>query len=90
MFALADRANQLGSKLFERVKGALREGADVNDVSLMFELIAAVKLRDRDRTQALRRRYLAILLDGLRATDRDRLPASAPSWQEVSERWATD
>jgi AcrR family transcriptional regulator len=88
MFALAERANELGQALFERVRGELRPGIEVHDVSLVFELIAAVRLGDRPRTEELRRRYLAIVLDGLR-TDGGPLPAPPPSWQEVNERWQT-
>jgi AcrR family transcriptional regulator len=87
MFALAERANALGAALFARVAGALREGLEVHDLSLVFELVAAIKVADRERTIELRRRYLAVVLDGLKAGARDPLPGPAPSWPEVSERW---
>jgi AcrR family transcriptional regulator len=87
MFALAERANELLAKFFERVKGELRPDVDVHDLSLIFELVAAIKLSSRERTVQLRRRYLAVILDGLRARDRDRLPGPPPSWQELNERW---
>jgi AcrR family transcriptional regulator len=88
MFALAERANALSSELFEKVKGVLRPGLDVHDVSLVFELVAGVKLSDRARTEQLRRRYLAVILDGLRAGNSDALPGPPPSWLELNERWA--
>ena len=50
---------------------------------------AAVRFSDPDRTAELRRRYLAVILDGLRATDRGELPGPPPAWQEISERWAS-
>jgi AcrR family transcriptional regulator len=92
MFALGERANELLAQLFERVKGVLRPDADVHDLSLIFEVIAALKLSDRARTEQLRRRYLAVVLDGLRADARDRgqLPGPPPNWRELNERWVAD
>jgi AcrR family transcriptional regulator len=96
MFALAERANRLTTRLFGRIKGVLRPGIEVHDLSLVFELIAAIKLGDRTRTQQLRRRYLAVVLDGLRSDDRpsggrmgNRLPGPGPRWEEINERWET-
>jgi AcrR family transcriptional regulator len=87
MFTLAEQANQLAQALFAKVKDVLRPGVDVHDVSLVFEVVAAVKTSDQQRTQRLRRRYLAVILDGLRATERGALPGPPPTWQDVSERW---
>jgi AcrR family transcriptional regulator len=87
MFTLAEQANQLAQALFAKVKDVLRPGVDVHDVSLVFEVVAAVKTSDQQRTQQLRRRYLAVILDGLRATERGALPGPPPTWQDVSERW---
>jgi AcrR family transcriptional regulator len=87
MFTLAEQANQLAQALFAKVKDVLRPGVDVHDVSLVFEVVAAVKTSDPQRTQRLRRRYLAVILDGLRATERGALPGPPPTWQDVSERW---
>lgn len=88
MFALAERANELLARLFERVKGALRPDLEVHDLSLIFELLAAVKVSERGRTEQLRRRYLAMILDGLRARSGADLPGPSPSWQELNQRWA--
>lgn len=87
MYTLAERANELSVRLFERVKGKLRPGIAVHDISLVFELVAAINLADRERTRQLRRRYLAVILDGLRATDRGAPPEAPPTWQEMNERW---
>jgi AcrR family transcriptional regulator len=88
MLQLAERANRLLSELFERVSGVLRPGAAVHDLSVIFEMVAAVKNPDPERTRELRRRYLAVILDGLRAGARDPLPGSPPTWTEVASRWA--
>ena len=88
MFELAERANRESVALFKRVKRELRPGVDAHDISLVFELVAAIKVSDVARTRQLRRRYLALILDGLRASGGDRLPGPAPSWREINERWA--
>jgi AcrR family transcriptional regulator len=87
MLQLANRANQLLSELFQRVSGVLRPGVAVHDLSVIFEMLAAVKNPDPERTRELRRRYLAVILDGLRAGPRDQLPAAAPTWTEIASRW---
>jgi AcrR family transcriptional regulator len=89
MFTLAERANDLLRRFFDRVKGVLRSDVEVHDLSLVFELLAAIKLGERERTMQLRRRYLAVILDGLRAKERAELPGPAPSWSELNQRWAT-
>jgi hypothetical protein len=88
MWELAARTDaQLSDKLFPRVKEALRPGAEVGDVSLVLEIVGSVKVSDRGRTEQLRRRYLAIVLDGLRADRTGPLPGSPPSREEINERW---
>jgi AcrR family transcriptional regulator len=62
MFALAERSNRLLQEFFERVRDALRPGLSVHDISLVFELVAAVKLASPERTAQLRQRYLSPLL----------------------------
>jgi AcrR family transcriptional regulator len=87
MNELAQRANELGAELFTRFAPVLRPGVEVHDLSLVFELVAAVKLPDAERTNALRHRYLEVILDGLRAGHGGALPGPAPSWQDLSARW---
>jgi AcrR family transcriptional regulator len=89
MFTLAERANDLLRRFFDRVKGVLRSDVEVHDLSLVFELVAVIKLGERERTMQLRRRYLAVILDGLRGKDRGELPGPAPSWTELNQRWVT-
>ena len=89
MFELAERANKLSQKLFEHVRHVLRADLDVHDPSIVFEMVAAIKLGDRPRAERLRQRYLTIILDGMRAGDSDELPGPPPSWSELSGRWTT-
>jgi AcrR family transcriptional regulator len=87
MFALANRSSQLMGELFAQVNDVLRPDAVLHDLSLIFEMVAAVRGPNPQRTQELRHRYLALVLDGLRARDREELPGPPPGWQELSDRW---
>jgi AcrR family transcriptional regulator len=89
MFTLAERANELLGQFYDRVEGVLRPDLDVHDLSMIFELVAAIRLGDRARTMELRRRYLVMLLDGLRTQEPPGLPGPPPSWRELNERWVT-
>jgi AcrR family transcriptional regulator len=85
----AGRAQELNARLLERTKaaGAVRADLDVNDLSLLFEQVASIRLDDQDRTNQLRHRYLALLLDGLHTPSPGPLPGPPPSWEEISRRW---
>jgi AcrR family transcriptional regulator len=85
----ADRAQDLNVRLVERMRaaGAIRPDLDVNDLALLIEQLAAVRLGDEDRTRQLRQRYLTLLLEALRSPSATTLPGPAPSWEEISERW---
>ncbi len=87
MFALAARGGQLLSELVDRAGDALRPGVGAHDLSVVTELVASVKEPDARRTRELRQRYLAVILDGLRAGHSEPLPATPPTWQEISDRW---
>jgi AcrR family transcriptional regulator len=91
MWTDAVRANQLSDRLFDRffAAGILRRDIEANDIALILEQLASIHLGDRERTMALRRRYLAVVLDGLRSTAKEPLPGSPPSWEEISQRWNT-
>jgi AcrR family transcriptional regulator len=89
LFAMAEHAQQLNRRLFARTKeaGAIRPDADVNDVGSILEQVASLRLGDAERTNAIRQRYLAIALDGLRTPEPSELPAPPPTWREVTARW---
>jgi AcrR family transcriptional regulator len=87
MFALADRSASLSAEFFAEIRDVLRNDLDVFDVGIVFEIVGAIKFSSPDRTHQLRHRYLAIILDGMRASEREDLPGPPPAWQEVSERW---
>jgi AcrR family transcriptional regulator len=85
----AAAAQELNVRLLERTKaaGAIRGDLDVNDLTMLFEQVASIRLGDAQRTGQLRRRYLALLLDGLRTPSPGPLPGPPPTWQEISGRW---
>src|ERR1700730_11487351 len=72
MFALANRSSQLFDRFFALIRDLLRPGIVTHDVSLVFELVAAIKFSSPERTAELRHRYLAVILDGLRAGNREK------------------
>jgi AcrR family transcriptional regulator len=89
MFALANHSSKLMDTLFGLIRDVLRPDMAVHDVSLVFELVAAIKFSSAERTAELRHRYLALILDGMRPGDREELPGPPPAWQELSDRWST-
>jgi AcrR family transcriptional regulator len=93
MYENANRSTQLFDELFARVAaaGVLRDGLAVHDLSLCFQMIAAVRTSDPARQRELRHRYLALLLDAMKAGGPERsapLPGDPPTWAEMNERWA--
>jgi AcrR family transcriptional regulator len=89
LYAQGERAQQLNRELFERTRaaGAIRPDLEVDDLALLFEQIASVRLGGEERTRELRRRYLALMLDALRADAAGPLPGAPPAWEEISARW---
>lgn len=70
----------------------VRRDLHVNDLPMILEQVGAVRLGDSQRTNALRRRYLALQLAAVRvepasADTPEALPGSAPTNQEYSQRW---
>ena len=78
--------------LLHRVQeaGAVRADINVEDLNLLFEQLRSVQLGDERRAEELQRRYLALILQALRAPAAGPLPGPAPGWDEVRLRWARD
>lgn len=87
----AARAQELNVRLFERTRaaGAIRPDVEVDDISLLLEQLAAVRVGDEERTQQLRHRYLALLLDAIHTPAESQLPGPPPNWGEIAQRWTT-
>jgi AcrR family transcriptional regulator len=91
MFADARHAAELNERLMARTKalGGLRPDFEAEDLALILEQLAAIRLGvfgDEQRTWQLRQRYLALCLDGMRTTS-GRLPGPPPTADELSRRW---
>ena len=85
------KAFDLNNRLMARTKAArvIREDFDVSDMAAIFEMLASVRIGDEARTAELRRRYLQLVLDGIRnPPEHGELPAHAPTEPELSARWA--
>ena len=82
------RAADLNAEILARTKarGGLRPDVDVDDLSLILEAVSAIRLGGERRTKALRHRYLALFLAGLRVTA-PALPGPPPRPDELASRW---
>ena len=89
LYADSARLQELNHELFERTRaaGAIRPDLEVDDLAFLFEQIAAVRLGSAERTREFRHRYLALLLDALRAQPAEPLPGPPPAWEELAARW---
>jgi AcrR family transcriptional regulator len=85
MHADSARANEVATALFERVRPQLRPGARTADITMLLEMCAAVRVPGPARTAELRRRYLTVLLDGMRTGGE--LPGPPPTEAELGWRW---
>jgi AcrR family transcriptional regulator len=85
----AGRSGALLAGLVRRAHagGRLRRDATVSDMVLVLEGCSAIRVPDADRTRQLRRRHLALLLDGLATGGGAKLPGPAPRADEVNWRW---
>jgi hypothetical protein len=90
MYANANRSAELFGALFDRTRkaGVLRDDLAVHDISVTFQMIAAVREADPERQRALRHRYLALILEAMHAPGAAPLPSEPPTWAELNARWA--
>ena len=94
MDADAHRSGELAGALVRRAQAAGQLRADVvaDDLGLVLEGCASIRVPDPDRTRELRQRYLRLQLDGL-STDPVRAPLPGPPphgdlnwrWQQTPE-----
>lgn len=87
------RAAELGARLVEgaRESGRLRADVVPDDITLVLEGCAAIRLPDAVRTRELRRRHLALLVRGMDEENEgggpDVLPGPPPTGEELAWRW---
>ncbi|WP_410673058.1 TetR/AcrR family transcriptional regulator [Amycolatopsis sp. cmx-4-68] len=85
----ARRAGELSGRLVERARetGRLRPDAVTEDLGMILECCSAIRVDDPERTAQLRRRYLALLVEGLAAANGPDLPGPPPRPGEMNGRW---
>jgi AcrR family transcriptional regulator len=86
---LAQRAAGLAGKVHHQAQrqGALRDDVSPSDIVLLLETLSEIKLPGDDGGHALRRRYLALLLQALRAPGAGPLPGRPADPAEARARW---
>jgi AcrR family transcriptional regulator len=79
----------LMQQVIERAQatGAVRGDITTNDVGLFFEMLRAIRVGDAARSDALRRRYIEMLIPALRAPGDNPLTVAPASWAEISGAW---
>jgi AcrR family transcriptional regulator len=84
--------HSLQVEIIERLRtaGAVRRDFEVDDLPMLLEQIAAVRLGGERRTRALRHRYLTLILDALKPECVSALPEPGPTADELRARWQLD
>jgi AcrR family transcriptional regulator len=87
--ALAQQAGTLATAVHQRAQRdkALRSDVSHEDVVLLLETLNSITLPGSDGGHALRRRYLALLLQALRAPGAEPLPGPPANPAELAARW---
>jgi AcrR family transcriptional regulator len=91
LFRDAERSHDLARRILERATsaGIVRPDLVTDDLSLLFEQLAAIRVGGEQRTSELRHRYLTLMLDALRDTSAPALPGPPPADDELTGRWVT-
>ena len=86
---MAIRAARLAETLFRRVRkaGELRDDVSEADIVLLLETVSLVELPGGDGGAALRRRYLTLMLQALRAPAAGPLPGPPAREADLAARW---
>lgn len=92
---LADQADDLARRVLTRAQGAgvVRPDLVTEDLPMIYEQLVAVRMATPQRTLVLRRRYVELTLDGMRAGAREpvaevgTLPGEPPTPTELEARW---
>lgn len=87
--ALAVETGALYVRLHERTQraGALRDDVSPGDVVVLLEMLTVTNIPGPEHGTALRRRYLALLLQSLRADTAEPLPGVPASDDDLASRW---
>ena len=86
---VAQQMSRLIGEVLQRAQaaGAVRDDINANDVGRFWEMLRAIRVTDPDRSDALRRRYIALFIPAFRAPAESPLPGPPPTWQEIAAAW---
>lgn len=89
MSVQGQQIHQATEQLLARTKeaGRLRPDIETGDISVLLEHLYTIRIAGEERSKELRRRYLALILDGLNKADAEPLPSRPPTWQELRQRY---
>ena len=89
LYRESEKAHALTQRFLDRTTAArvLRADINVDDLRLLWEQLAAIRVGDAQRTSELRHRYLTLLLDALHHPAAAPLPGPAPRREEIDRRW---
>ena len=86
---VAQQMSRLIQEVLQRAQAAsaVRDDINANDIGRFFEMLRAVRIADPDRSDALRRRYIALFVPAFQAPGSGPLPGPPPTWQEIAAAW---
>jgi AcrR family transcriptional regulator len=89
LFRDAQMSHDLARQIVDRARVArvVRDDLATDDLSILFEQLAAIRVGDDQRTKQLRQRYLALILDAIHNPSPGPLPGPPPTPAELSGRW---
>lgn len=89
ILAASKRARETIQALVDRVQaeGGLRADVNAADIALLLGVLRLQRAADQHRSPDLRERFVAVVLDGLRAANAQPLPAPPWTWPDVEAAW---
>jgi AcrR family transcriptional regulator len=86
---VAREMSELIEQVIQRAQaaGALRDDINAQDIGRFWEMLRSIRIGDGDRSDALRKRYIALFAPAFRAPAATVLPGPPPSWQETAAAW---
>ncbi|WP_431236241.1 TetR/AcrR family transcriptional regulator (plasmid) [Mycolicibacterium psychrotolerans] len=89
LIALGGRVSRLVQQVVDRAiaAGVLRSDITGSDLPLLAAQLGSMRSANKLRDRELQRRYLGVILDGLRAPAHSQLPGRAPDQEEIEKRW---